>query len=108
MIVILIATAIYHAVLNPPGGVWQDDSDTSSGGNTGINTTTPRKKGHIAGEAIMGTHDSVPYALFLVFNSIGFFTSVHMIYFLTSGFPMKLELHILLFALTSTYDTCMK
>lgn len=108
VIVILIATATYQAVLNPPGGLWQDDSDTSSGGNsTGTNTTTPRKKGHIAGQAIMGTHNSVSFALFLVFNSIGFFTSVHMIYFLTSGFPMQLELHILLLALTSTYDTCM-
>ncbi|KAM7508870.1 hypothetical protein LguiA_019323 [Lonicera macranthoides] len=107
VIVILIATATYQAVLNLPGGMWQDDSDTSSGGNSGTNTTTPRKKGHTAGQAIMGTHNSVAYALFLIFNSIGFFTSVHMIYFLTSGFPMQLELQILLFALTSTYDTCM-
>lgn len=111
VIVILIVTATYQAVLSPPGGLWQDDSTPSSSGNNITNssntTITTTTRPHKAGQAIMGTQNSVSYGLFILFNSIGFFTALYMLYFLTADFPMLLELHVLLLALAGTYDTSM-
>ncbi|CAN4111888.1 unnamed protein product [Withania somnifera] len=83
---------------SPPGGVWQDH-DSSTGNNNG----TP----HVAGESIMGYHNPKSYRIFLICNSVGFFTSLHMMNFLTIGFPMILELQVSVTALVFTNNDFM-
>ncbi|XP_073308553.1 uncharacterized protein [Primulina huaijiensis] len=101
VLAVLISTATYQAVLSPPGGVWQEDFWPIS------NSTVKQPPRHSAGKAVMGTKNPLAYGIFLLFNSMGFFMSLQIIYCLTSGIPMELEIRVSLFALTVTYDTCM-
>ncbi|KAF5934233.1 hypothetical protein HYC85_030404 [Camellia sinensis] len=100
VIAILIATATYQAVLSPPGG------DNTNNGTNSTNNGTDTTKPHIAGQSVMSSL-SVFWCLFLVSNSVGFFTSLYMINVLTRGFPSQLELQVSMCALAITYDISM-
>ncbi|XP_047309533.1 ankyrin repeat-containing protein BDA1-like [Impatiens glandulifera] len=91
VIVALIATATYQAILSPPGGAWQEHSSKEG-------------KQHIAGRPIMQTYNPILYGFFLYFNTLGFCTSLYMIKLLTSGFPLLLELYTALGAILVTYE----
>ena len=98
----LMTTATYQAVLQPPGGLWQDDIRSS-----GDSTTTGGTASHQAGQAILSQKNPAFYILFLTLNSIGFFASIQMLHILTAGFPLRLELSLALLALIATYDASM-
>ncbi|KAH7838954.1 hypothetical protein Vadar_033093 [Vaccinium darrowii] len=68
----LIATMAFQAAVNPPGGVWQDDSH-----------------GHRAGEAVMAYNYQQSYPYFLRFNTIGFVASLSTLLLLISGLKFR-------------------
>ncbi|KAI8525331.1 hypothetical protein RHMOL_Rhmol13G0222500 [Rhododendron molle] len=68
----LIATMAFQAAVNPPGGVWQQDSNT-----------------YRAGEAVMAYNYQDSYPYFLRFNTIGFVASLSTILLLISGLKFK-------------------
>lgn len=79
----VIATMTFQSTLNPPGGVWQEN--TQSGG---YKCTT---YGNIceAGTAVVGYGWSEDYVNFMTFNTISFFASLCVVLVLISGFPLK-------------------
>ncbi|CAH1441066.1 unnamed protein product [Lactuca virosa] len=105
MIVVLITSATYQPALSPPGGTWQDNSTPSIRNNT-ISSATATKP-HTAGEDIMGSNKPIAYTIFMFANSLGFYTSIHMMYILTAAFPLRLEFNFLIIALVTSYSTCM-
>ncbi|KAI6679907.1 hypothetical protein NL676_033788 [Syzygium grande] len=100
----LITTATFQAVLQPAGGLWQDDSGPSTNSIDATHNSTATQK---AGRTVLGTRSPVAYIVFLMFNTVGIFASLRIIKILTVGFPMKRELLIALTALITTYDVAM-
>ncbi|XP_047173492.1 uncharacterized protein LOC124841290 [Vigna umbellata] len=86
----LMMTATYQAVLSPPGGVWTEDTHQYS-----------------AGKSIVATKSKTTFLLFILGNSIGYFTSFHMIIWLTSGFPGQYLLILLSFFMSFNYSASM-
>ncbi|WVY97624.1 hypothetical protein V8G54_029775 [Vigna mungo] len=86
----LMITATYQAVLSPPGGVWQEDSYQ-----------------HSAGKSILATKSRGTFLWFILGNSIGFYTSFHMIIQLTSGFPLQYILVFLTSCMSFNYSASM-
>ncbi|KAF8028978.1 hypothetical protein BT93_E1601 [Corymbia citriodora subsp. variegata] len=101
----LITAATYQAVLQTPGGLWQDDSKSDSTGCTNNGTQS-----HKAGQAILGTTNPVSYILFLTafyvflsFNTLAFSSSMLLIICLTHGYPFFLEVVIAMVSMGVTY-----
>jgi len=78
----VIATMTFQSALNPPGGVWQEN--THSGAYTC--TTYGICK---SGNAILGYDDAQDYVKFMSFNTVSFFASLCVVLILVCGFPLK-------------------
>ncbi|MBA0795594.1 hypothetical protein Gohar_006447, partial [Gossypium harknessii] len=95
VVAVLIASVTYQAILSPPSGFWDADKLNSQ-------TVTVQKRTMMPGEAVMADDPEV-FAVFIVFNAIGFFASLAMISLLTSGFPLRAGLRLAIISMTGTY-----
>ncbi|CAK7327500.1 unnamed protein product [Dovyalis caffra] len=101
VIAVLVATATFQVGVSPPEGVWQDSNIADQSNSTSSN---PK---HLAGQSILGTTDGVAFAVFVLFNTIGFSVSLCMIRTLTCRLPMQFELQICFMAMFATYNTAL-
>ncbi|KAK9274093.1 hypothetical protein L1049_018907 [Liquidambar formosana] len=95
VVAVLIATMAYQAILSPPSGFWSAES-----GRNAIGTIQRRQI--VPGEAVMAGDPHV-FAIFTVFNALGFFASLAMISLLTNGFPLRAGLRLAILSMTATY-----
>lgn len=80
----VIATMTFQSALNPPGGVWQENT------RTGAYTCASAARGICqAGTAVVGYDWSEDYVKFMTFNTVSFFSSLCVVLVLISGFPLK-------------------
>ncbi|MCL7049469.1 hypothetical protein MKW94_000300 [Papaver nudicaule] len=70
----LLAAMAFQAAVNPPGGVWQED------------TLSPLR---YAGRSVLADIDAQNYKLFLIFNTLGFVFSINTVLLLVSELPLK-------------------
>ncbi|RZC55404.1 hypothetical protein C5167_014258 [Papaver somniferum] len=76
----LIATMAFEAGLNPPGGIWQDNS---------VLKDHSGKPMHLAGTSILADNAIHIHFLYMISNTTGFLASLSIILLLISGLPLK-------------------
>ncbi|CAJ2632799.1 unnamed protein product [Trifolium pratense] len=78
----VISTMTFQSALNPPGGVWQENT------HNGVHTCTTYGICQ-AGTAIVGYDWAKAYIKFMSFNTISFFASLCVVLILACGFPLQ-------------------
>ncbi|GKV47720.1 hypothetical protein SLEP1_g54589 [Rubroshorea leprosula] len=81
----LIAAVAFQSGVNPPGGVWQDDSN-----------------GHVPGRAIYASQIQA-YYVFLISNTVALSASILVIISLTYRFPFQFEIMMATISMLVTY-----
>ncbi|TXG61839.1 hypothetical protein EZV62_013202 [Acer yangbiense] len=77
----------FQAGLNPPGGLWQDQSPTA--GSQANNNTAISTPPHLAGTSILAYNDLSNYSQYLAYNTASFISSLSIILLLITGLPFK-------------------
>ncbi|KAM1111109.1 hypothetical protein ACFX13_010491 [Malus domestica] len=78
----MISTMTFQAVVNPPGGVWQNDvTNSTEAGCTAENICT-------AGTAVLGYVWEDDFVTFIKYNTTSFLASLCVTLLLISGFPL--------------------
>ncbi|XP_040995120.1 ankyrin repeat-containing protein BDA1-like [Juglans microcarpa x Juglans regia] len=95
VVAVLIATITYQAMLSPPSGILSPEKRTKFGTHFTRRYVAP-------GEAAMANDPEV-FALFTVFNGIGFIASIGIISLLSKGFPLRAGLRLAMLSMTATF-----
>ncbi|XXG75171.1 hypothetical protein AAC387_Pa07g3740 [Persea americana] len=114
VLAVLVVSVTYAAVLSPPGGFWQDDyPDPGSKQNHAAGEPLSWPKNHTAGGSILWSKNRPSYYMFYCSNSIGFFSSLAIIFVIIVGkhrfsptYMLRVltcSTNIIVFSLTSSY-----
>jgi hypothetical protein len=85
----VMATMAFQAGINPPGGVWQQNTSNSIEGSNCTQDNICE-----AGKAVLSYSDPDDYLWFLYFNTTSFFASLCVILLVIIGFPLRSKLFI--------------
>lgn len=96
----VISTMTFQAALNPPGGVWQENmNSTSIGGEIYCTEEDPC----YAGTAVLAYIWGGEMVQFMFYNTLSFGTSLSVTIFLVSGFPLTNRLCIWLLSMAMCF-----
>lgn len=79
----MISTTTFQAVINPPGGVWEEDKTNGT-----ISYCTDDNK-CLAGTAVAGNSLRDDFLMFVRFNTVSFIASLSVTLLLVGGFPLQ-------------------
>ncbi|XP_021813148.1 ankyrin repeat-containing protein At5g02620-like [Prunus avium] len=82
----MISTMTFQAVVNPPGGVWQENNTNTTDGSD--NPVCTEESLCVAGTAVLGDVFKDYFLGFIKFNTISFLGSLSVTLLLVSGIPL--------------------
>ncbi|XP_062086810.1 ankyrin repeat-containing protein BDA1-like [Humulus lupulus] len=88
----VIASTTFYTAFNPPGGVWQESTNT-----TDIDPNAPfncDKRACIAGTAVLAYAWKDYFLTFIVYNSVAFLAALSVVLLIVGGFPLKSKIGV--------------